>query len=78
LGDFRFERAGRQFEFGGDGGEADVAVKAGQKLALSGALFKRLGFGGKVLTHSYALKTRNATIGRLARRRDCFKLNAWG
>ena len=42
LEDVEFE-----IEFGGDGGEADIAIKPGKQPALAGALLKNRGIGGE-------------------------------
>ncbi len=55
VGHFRFKRIELQIELGGDGGQADIAINTGQQLALTGALLKDRGIGGKVLTHGNAL-----------------------
>jgi hypothetical protein len=63
LGDIRFKRMDLQIEFGGDGGEADVAIETGQEAALAGSLLEDRRMDGKVLTHgTLFLQTRDATI----------------
>ena len=56
LGDIRLERRGLQLELGGDGGQTDLAIEAGQQFALAGSLLEDLGIAGLHLTHDDALK----------------------
>ena len=50
----RFKHVEFEIEFGGDSGEADIAIKPGKQPALAGALLKNREVGGKVLTHEDA------------------------
>ena len=49
-----FEYVEFEIEFGGDGSEADIAIKAGKQAALAGALLKNRGIGENILTHEDA------------------------
>ena len=51
LADFQIEGRRRQVEFGGDRGEADVAIEARQQTAATGWRLDDVGGGGEILTH---------------------------
>jgi hypothetical protein len=51
LTDFELEFLRRQSEFGGDGGQSNISVKARQQTGATGSRFEHIGNRRKIVTH---------------------------
>src|SRR5271168_1770955 len=51
LADFELEFLRGQSEFGGDGGQSDISVKARQQTGATGSRFEHIGNRRKIVTH---------------------------
>ena len=74
LAELRLERGRGQVEFGGDGGEADVAIEARQQTAAAGRDFDDVGGGREILTHG----EHSTLLARPRAAADSDKLNEIG
>src|SRR5271163_1724767 len=73
LADFEVEFFRRQSEFGGDGGQSDISVKARQQTGATGSRFEHIGNRRKIVTHG--LSNSRTAFGS-PRQLESFRLKA--